>query len=92
MDLRTDQKGDKVKGKEFGVAISIGGLEKDYENSGITMDELTKPFQATCLYTDMKFIPSFYLYGAEYKLSDEEIDKSAPEYVQYVMNKKYSNI
>ncbi|MEC3250653.1 flavodoxin family protein, partial [Bacillus cereus] len=24
--------------------------------------------------------------------SDEEIDKSAPEYVQYVMNKKYSNI
>ena len=33
-----------------------------------------------------------YLYGAEYKLSDEEIDKSAPEYVQYVMNKKYSNI
>ncbi len=29
------------------------------------MDELTKPFQATCLYTDMKFIPSFYLYGAE---------------------------
>lgn len=92
MDLRTDQKGDKVKGKEFGVAISIGGLEKDYENSGITMDELTKPFQATCLYTGMEFIPSFYLYGAEYKLSDEEIDKSAPEYVQYVMNKKYSNI
>lgn len=85
-------KGDKVKGKEFGVAISIGGLEKDYENSGITMDELTKPFQATCLYTDMKFIPSFYLYGAEYKLSDEEIDKSALEYVRYVMNKQYSNI
>ena len=27
MDLRTDQR-DKVKGKEFGVAISIGGLEK----------------------------------------------------------------
>ena len=28
MDLRTDHKGDKVKGKEFGLAISIGGLEK----------------------------------------------------------------
>lgn len=81
-----------MKGKEFGVAISIGGLEIDYENSGITMAELTKPFHATSLYTGMEFIPSFYLYGAEYKLSDEEINNSAPEYVQYVMNKKYSNI
>ncbi len=60
--------------------------------AGIAMAELTKPFHATSLYTGMEFIPSFYLYGAEYKLSDEEINNSAPEYVQYVMNKKYSNI
>lgn len=56
------------------------------------MDELTKPFHATSLYTGMEFIPSFYLYGAEYEISDEEIDKSAPEYVKYVMNKEFSNI
>ncbi|MEC3460330.1 flavodoxin family protein, partial [Bacillus thuringiensis] len=31
------------------------------------------------LYTGMEFIPSFYLDGAEDKISDEEIDKSAPE-------------
>ncbi|HDR6312511.1 TPA: hypothetical protein QCU60_004503 [Bacillus cereus] len=36
--------------------------------------------------------PSFYLYGAEYKLSGEEIDTSVHEYVRYVINKQYSNI
>ncbi|MEY8350870.1 NAD(P)H-dependent oxidoreductase [Bacillus cereus] len=78
--------GDKVRNKEFGLAISIGGLETQYKD-GFTMKELTKPFQATCLYTGMKFIPTFTLYGAEYELQDEDIERSANEYGKYIMNK-----
>ncbi|KEK22645.1 NAD(P)H-dependent oxidoreductase [Bacillus gaemokensis] len=83
--------GDKVRDKEFGLAISIGGLESQYQGE-FTMDELTKPFQSTCLYTGMKFIPMFTLYGAEYQLKDEDIEKSAAQYVKYVMNKSSLHI
>ncbi|MEW5592039.1 NAD(P)H-dependent oxidoreductase [Peribacillus frigoritolerans] len=79
-------KGDKLHGKEFSLAISAGVLEHEYqagEANEYTMSELTKPFQASCLYTGMKFLPTFALYGAEHNVTDEEIEESAKKYVKH---------
>ena len=85
-------KGDKLQGKEFGLAISAGVIEKEYqagEANEYTLSELLKPYQATCLYTGMKFLPTFAVYGAEHNLTDEQLEESAKNYILHT--KKISN-
>ncbi|MCR8980036.1 NAD(P)H-dependent oxidoreductase [Brevibacillus laterosporus] len=80
--------GDKLQGKELGLAISTGVLQADYQAGGanhFTLSELTRPFQATCIYTGMKFMPIFAIYGAEHHLTDEEVEQSAIDYVTHIL-------
>lgn len=79
-------KGDKLHGKELMLAISTGGPAEAYRAGGynhFAMSELTKPFQATSNLIGTKFLPSFVLNGIN-SLSDEDISKSAREYVKIV--------
>ena len=78
--------GNKLKGKEFFLAISAGGPKEAYEAGGYnnyTISEMTKPFQAMANLTEMRFLPSFVLYGAR-GLTIEAIDKSAENYILYI--------
>ncbi|WP_242311979.1 NAD(P)H-dependent oxidoreductase [Bacillus cereus group sp. BfR-BA-01331] len=83
-------KGDKLQGKEFGLAISAGVAEKEYQAGAAneyTLSELLKPYQASCLYTGMKFLPTFAVYGAEHNnLSDEKLEESARNYILHMQN------
>jgi putative NADPH-quinone reductase len=79
--------GNRLYGKEFGLAISAGVKEHEYQAGGAneyTLSELLKPYQATCLYTGMKFLPTFAIYGAEYQLSETQLEKSAKDYITHI--------
>lgn len=85
--------GDKLRGKEFGLAISAGVIEQEYragEANEYTLSELLRPYQASCLYTGMKFLPTFALYGVDYNLSDEKLEESATNYINHI--EKFSKI
>ncbi|MBD8499992.1 NAD(P)H-dependent oxidoreductase [Paenibacillus arenosi] len=80
--------GDKLRNRKLGLAISLGGKESDFGKDGdipFTINEITIPFQATCSYTGMNFLPIFTVYGAEYHLTDEQIEQSAIDYVKYIV-------
>jgi putative NADPH-quinone reductase len=75
--------GDKMAGKEFGLAYSTGGRGEGYQAGGqnrFSMSELTKWLEATALYIKASFLPSVALHGALYNLSDEDLDASARAY------------
>lgn len=75
--------GDKLRGKEIGLAFSIGGKQEAYQAGGqnhFTMSELTKWLEATAIYVGAKFLPSIALHGALYELTDEAVAASAKSY------------
>ncbi len=79
-------KGTKLKGKDFILAITIGGPESDYQAGGknkFTTSELTKPFQATANLIGMRFLPIFKRYGVRL-FSGEDLQKSAEDLVKYL--------
>lgn len=56
--------GDKMQGKEIGIAISTYGSEESYQLGGVnrfTIEELLKPIDAICHYIGARFIPPFIL-------------------------------
>ncbi|MGP7816499.1 NAD(P)H-dependent oxidoreductase [Niallia sp. 01092] len=80
--------GDKLKGKEFVLAISVGGAQKSYQAGGYnnyTISELTRPLQQTANLIGMEFLSSFVLYKAVVA-SEQEIEKSAEDLVKHILN------
>jgi putative NADPH-quinone reductase len=80
--------GTKLKGKEFILAISIGGPENSYQVGGYsnyTTNELTLPLQAMANLTQMKMLETFKLHRAV-QASNEQIDASAKEYRSHILN------
>ncbi|GGL60564.1 NAD(P)H-dependent oxidoreductase [Sporolactobacillus putidus] len=78
--------GTKLRGKDFILAISIGGSEANYQAGGsnqFSVSELVKPFQATANLTGMRFLPVFKKLGVRL-FSSEEIQQSAEELVKYL--------
>lgn len=81
--------GDKMEGKEMGLAFSTGGKAEAYQAGGhnqFTMSELTKWLQLTAIYVRAKFLPSVTLHGALYGVSDAEIDAAAKDYAQRLLD------
>ncbi len=75
-----------MRGKEFMVAISIGGPEAAYQAGGhnhFSMSELTKPFQATL--TGMRFLPTFTKQGVRL-LKNEQVLESAEKLLHLKFN------
>lgn len=87
-------KGDKLKGKMFGLAMSIGDKKMNYMPSGsvsYTVDELITPFKASLRHVGAVALPYFAIFEASYQVSDEEINQSAKQYINYILEYKKNN-
>lgn len=84
-------KGNKLKGKKFGIAMSIGDKKGNYSPSGsvtFTIDEVIVPFKATAVHVGAVAMPYFAIFGASYQASDEEINLSSKDYIKYIFDHK----
>lgn len=82
--------GDKLHGKELGLAISTFGPRESYQPDGynhFTMEQLTAPFQQTSNLIGTRFLPLFVLNGVA-KVTDEELSACANAYASYVRQPK----
>lgn len=80
--------GTKLNGKEYVVAITIGGPEVSYQAGGYntyTISEFLKPVQQTANLTGMKFLPAYKVHSAVV-LCNEALEKSAESYVKHILN------
>ncbi|WP_046216665.1 NAD(P)H-dependent oxidoreductase [Paenibacillus wulumuqiensis] len=80
--------GNKLNGKKLGLAISIGDKKENYTSEGsvsFTVDQLIAPFVASTIHVGAIALPYFAVFGSSFQASDEEIDLSAREYIDYIM-------
>lgn len=80
--------GDKLEGKEIGLAVSTGGPAQAYQagaQNQYTLSELLRPLQMTAEYTRAKYLPVFAMQGALYNPSEAEVEQNAKAYVQHVL-------
>jgi len=78
--------GDKLNGKKLGLALSIGDKKENYQHEGsvsFTVDEVIAPFKASAKHVGAEALPYFAVFGASFQASDEEINTSAKEYINY---------
>ncbi|MBB3109582.1 putative NADPH-quinone reductase [Paenibacillus phyllosphaerae] len=86
--------GDKMQGKEIGIAISTYGSEESYQLGGanrFTIEELLKPIDAICHYIGARFIPPFTLSDVS-NVTDEELEKSKIDYVRYITSVQTTSV
>lgn len=79
--------GYKAGGKKIALAITAGIDEEGYSESGkykYTMEELTRPFELTFDYIKADYKQPFVYYGIEMDSSKEWIEKSVPEYLEFI--------
>ncbi|MET3209187.1 UNVERIFIED_CONTAM: putative NADPH-quinone reductase [Paenibacillus sp. PvR008] len=84
-------KGDKLKGKKLGIAMSIGDKKENYSPTGsvsFTVDEVIAPFKASAVHVGAIVLPYFSIFGASFQASDEEINQSAKDYIKYIIQYK----
>ncbi len=84
-------KGNKLKGKKFGLAISIGDKPENYSHSGsvgFTVDEVVIPFKAAAAHVGADVLPYFCVFKASFDISSEEIAVSAQSYIKYITSCK----
>lgn len=84
-------KGDKLKGKKFGLAISIGDKEENYSHNGsvgFTVEEVIVPFKATAAHVGAISLPYFSTFGASFQIGTEEVEHSAKNYIEYISRYK----
>ncbi|MDO7742970.1 MAG: NAD(P)H-dependent oxidoreductase [Pedobacter sp.] len=79
--------GYKLSGKKIALAMSVGVDENEYSASGTykyTLQELTRPFELSFEYVKADYRPFFACYGLEYNSSAEWIEKSVPQYLDFL--------
>lgn len=84
-------KGNKLNGKKFGIAMSIGDKKENYSTAGsisFTVDEVITPFKASMIHVGAIALPYFAVFGSSFKASDEEINQSAKDYIDYIFKSK----
>lgn len=77
----------KLENKAFAVAVSCGGDEKAFSETGKdkkSVEEYLFPFFGTANYIKMDYKKPFITYETEYKLSDEVLNKYEEDYVKYI--------
>ena len=83
-------KGNKLKNKKIGTAISVGDKKSSYlPNAEVTftLEEITAPFRATAIYIKATALPHFALFNTN-QASDKEIEQSAKDYIKYINKHK----
>ena len=84
-------KGNKLIGKKFGIALSIGDKKENYLPTGsvsFTVDEVITPFKASVNNIGAIALPYFAVFGSSFQASDEEINQSAKDYIEYIFKHK----
>lgn len=85
--------GDRLKGKYFSVAMSIGNHEINYLPGGsvqFTVEQILAPFKASLHHVGAIELPHFSFYGASFQATDEQVEESAGEYVKYILQNAYA--
>ncbi|MCC3377418.1 NAD(P)H-dependent oxidoreductase [Cohnella sp. REN36] len=91
-------RGDRLKGRKVGLAVSAGIREEDYRPEGryrYTLSQLLTPFETTFRYCDADYRSFFAFYGMEAEpggnVPGEEaespgakLDRSAQEYLPFI--------
>lgn len=84
-------KGNKLKSKKFGIAMSIGDKKENYSSTGsitFTVDEVITPFKASMIHVGAIVLPHFAVFGSSFQASDEEINQSAKDYIDYIFKSR----
>ncbi|WP_042196887.1 NAD(P)H-dependent oxidoreductase [Paenibacillus camerounensis] len=79
--------GTKLRGKKLGLAVSIGDKKENYRPAGsvsFTVDEVIAPFKASAIHVGATALPYFAVFGASFQATDEEIEQSAADYIEYI--------
>lgn len=80
--------GDKLHGKEFVVATSVGSQKELYRAgsyNNFSVDELLRPFQQTVDYVGGKYLSPYCFYRSIIA-NDADIQRSADELMEYVLD------
>ncbi|MBT2732299.1 NAD(P)H-dependent oxidoreductase [Carnobacterium sp. ISL-102] len=88
------KRGKVLTGKEFGLVMSIGVKEEEYQpggREGFSIDELTKPFQAMALKTGMVFLKTLPIFQFSY-LTEEQKMNLLIRYQQYLTREKEDSL
>ena len=83
--------GNKLQGKKLGIAMTIGDKKENYLPAGsvsFTVDEIIAPFQASAIHVGATALPYFAVFGASFQASDDEINQSAVEYLEYILRNR----
>ncbi|WP_107838868.1 NAD(P)H-dependent oxidoreductase [Metasolibacillus meyeri] len=78
--------GDKMKGKEIGIAISTYGAASSYQPDGFnrfTIHELLRPVEALTHYISATYLPPFVLNDIS-NISDTQLEQNTKEYINYI--------
>ncbi len=87
--------GDKLRGKRFGIAMTIGDKQENYSPAGsvsFTVDEMIAPFKASMIHVGAELLPYFAVFGSSFQASDAHIDQNAREYVEYIFRHKSNGV
>lgn len=81
--------GHKLRGRKFALAVSAGIKEEDFSQDGRyqhSLKEILLPFEMTAKYVEADYQPFYAFYGAEYKVSDQQLESSAKGYIDYLQS------
>lgn len=85
--------GDKLNGKEFKVATTIGAPAYAYEEGGWnkkSMNELLSPFQSMANLTGMTYVRAFKVHGVA-SISEDELTQKALEYKSEILDDSWDD-
>ncbi|WP_172195757.1 NAD(P)H-dependent oxidoreductase [Saccharibacillus qingshengii] len=86
---------DLFRSKSIGLAITAGGRENDYRPEGAFRYEISAlltPFEMTADYIKAKYETPFVWYGVNSRTRDEEIERSAKRYLDYLLQTQANSI
>ena len=81
----------RLKGKNIGFAVSVGGSETEYSKTGsvkFSMNEILIPFEAIVEYIKANLISHYILFDATESLSEEKLLESTKNYVKHIFSIK----
>lgn len=79
------ENGNKLTGKEIGVAVSTAGVEDAYaEEVYGTMDQLLRPIESTAKFVGAKYISYHTMHGAYTPDVNDRLPQNIEQYIQFV--------
>ena len=81
--------GDNFKKRKVALSVSAGIEKQDYHENGkyqYTLEQILVPFKMTFLYCDADYRSFFAFYGEEYERSEETVEKSTENYLNFLNN------